>query len=53
MALGHIVSHIRNRGSYASLRPDLDQMGFPWIVWNDREFRSVIDGYAMAILRNK
>lgn len=43
MKLGHRVAHIRNRGSYASIRDKIDAIGlFPWVVTRDKEFLSIL-----------
>jgi len=41
--LGHVVSRIRNRGSYKHLRSQLDDLDFPWIVWKDAKFVSLLE----------
>jgi len=46
MKLGHVCSHIRNRGSYSHIRDQLDSIGFEWIKWKNREFRGILESLA-------
>jgi hypothetical protein len=37
MKLGHVVMHIRNRGSYSEYRDQLDSISFEWVASRDKE----------------
>ena len=50
MALGITAAKIRSRGDYKEYRDQLDALGFEWVVWRDKEFRSVLQQLALAEL---
>ena len=41
MKLGIRVNHIRNRGDWAEYRFALDELGFIWSAWRDKEFKEI------------
>lgn len=50
MPLGVHCAKVRTRGDYAEYRDRLDAMGFQWIVWRDKEFRSILSQLAFQEL---
>lgn len=43
MKLGIRVNHIRNRGDWAQYRHALDQLGFVWSAWRDKQFKEIFE----------
>ena len=43
MKLGMKVNHIRNRGDWAKYRHALDDLGFVWSAWRDKQFKEIFE----------
>ena len=50
LPLGITVAKIRTRGDFKEYRDQLDAIGFQWIVWRDKEFRSILSQLAFQEL---
>lgn len=44
--LGQRISHIRSRGDFKVFHEALDDLGFPWDIWRDKEFQHILSALA-------